>query len=377
MDWDIIAKTPNATARRNGRFIVVDLDVPHVVIGTSARNGGQATHIRHLVNHQSCEAAGHNLYFEALHDLGEDAYHDAVCADAGVPPGETAMMGTAANMNYAAAVTRTDDDVSLTAIVTAGVETNAICAGDPATWRESFGAASQSLAKTGTINTILLIGRPVKISALTRAAIVMAEAKSAALQYLAVPSCYSSDLATGTGTDQFCLAAPLAGVAPFTTASPHSKFGALIGATVRDATLEALRWQNGLERSITRGIFHALRRYGVKEPALMERLGRLLDAADLELLRRNAPAVFYEPLVGAAAHALAAVLDRIRHGTLPASCAQAALAQQAANLAASLAAKPHRWPEFRARLHAARTEEPLALVASAIAIGWSEKWRQT
>ena len=39
----------------------------------------------------------------------------------------------------------------------------------------------------------------------------MTEGKSAALQRLAVPSCYSSDLATGTGTDQFCVAAPLGG----------------------------------------------------------------------------------------------------------------------------------------------------------------------
>ena len=39
----------------------------------------------------------------------------------------------------------------------------------------------------------------------------MTEAKTAALQRLAAPSCYSTDLATGTGTDQYCVAAPLEG----------------------------------------------------------------------------------------------------------------------------------------------------------------------
>ena len=46
-------------------------------------------------------------------------------------------MGTAANMNYAAVSTETDDAVEVTAVVTAGVEGNATCAGDPATWRET------------------------------------------------------------------------------------------------------------------------------------------------------------------------------------------------------------------------------------------------
>src|SRR5207248_7485687 len=38
----------------------------------------------------------------------------------------------------------------------------------------------------------------------------------------------------------------------------------------------------------------------------------LLGDADLELLKKNAKAALYEPLVGAAAHALATVCDRVR-----------------------------------------------------------------
>jgi len=32
-------------------------------------------------------------------EQGQEAYHDQVCAEVGVPSGETAVMGTAANMN--------------------------------------------------------------------------------------------------------------------------------------------------------------------------------------------------------------------------------------------------------------------------------------
>ena len=59
----------------------------------------------------------------------------------------------------------------------------------------------------------------------------------------------------------------------------------------------------------------------------------------------------YEPLVGAAAHALAAVLDRVRHGAIPASVQWDASVQQAAILAANVAGKPDSWPAYRAALH--------------------------
>ena len=101
----------------------------------------------------------------------------------------------------------------------------------------------------------------------------------------------------------------------------------------------------------------------------------LLDADSLELLRKNNKSVFYEPLVGAAAYAAASVLDRARFGTLPASALRDAIVQQAASLAASLAAKPDRWPQFRAVLHAAPVGEPVELIVHAIALGWSEKWK--
>lgn len=375
MQWESLLDGERFGLRRAGRFLVVDLRGPHRVLSTSVRHGGQVDHVRHLLNHQSCEGTAHHDRHRLMTEAGLDAYHDVVCAEAGLPPDATTVMGTAANMNYAAVAQEIDEGVAVTAVVTAGVQGNATAAGEPATWRETEQGIEKLPAYTGTINTMLLVNRPLTLAALARTIVTMTEGKSAALQRLAVPSKLYPDLATGTGTDQYCVAAPASGQRPLTSASPHMKLGELVGLAARKATLEALRWQNGLEPSYTRGLFHALGRYGVKEATLVDDIAPLLAEPDLELLRKNARAAFYEPLVGAAAHALAVVCDRVRYGTLPDSVAADAMAQQAAMLAANLAAQISRWAEFRAALRPHADGDVKALVLRAIALGWSEKWR--
>lgn len=376
MQWELLVEQPAFRLRRSGRYVVVDLTEPHRVLSTSTRHGGLVEHVRHLVNHQSCEGTAHVDRHKVITEAGLDAYHDVVCGETGLPASETAVMGTAANMNYIARATESDEDVSVTAAVTAGVEGNATSAGEPATWREREDGIQKVPAFAGTINTLLLINQPLTTAALARAVVVMTEGKSAALQRLAVPSKLHVDLATGTGTDQYCIAAPLAGSRTLTTASPHMKLGELIGLAARNATIEALRWQNGLEASYTRGVFHALGRYGVREATIYDDIAPYLDSASLELLKKNSKAAFYEPLVGAAAHALATTADRLRYGTLPASVGADALVQPAASLAANLAAQVHRWPEFRSELRQHAEGDLKVLAVAAIALGWSEKWRR-
>jgi adenosylcobinamide amidohydrolase len=375
MQWEVLATRRTYQLRRRGRLVVAVLHEPHRVISTSIRNGGQRDDLRFLLNHQSCEGTGHAERHAQIEANGFDAYHDTVCAEADVPCECTATMGTAANMNYVAVVAELDEDVEVTAVVTGGVESNATCAGDPAAWRETQVGTERVMPLSGTINIMLLIGVPLTPPALARAVVTMTEGKSAALQRLAVPSRQSADLATGTGTDQYCVAAPLRSSGIRTSTSPHVKLGELIGRATRRATQEALRWQNGLEPSYTRGVFHALGRYGVTEKTFFDDVTPFLDAPALELLRRNAKSALYDPLVGAAAHACATVLDRVRHGTVPASVEREAIIQQAASLAASIAAQPDRWPEFRARLHELGAADPKTIAIAALALGWSEKWR--
>ena len=82
MTWELLADLPTAAIRRHGRFVVAELSGAHRTITTSVRNGGQAEHVRHLVNHQSCEGAGHDVRFRVITDLGQEAYHDHVSDDA-------------------------------------------------------------------------------------------------------------------------------------------------------------------------------------------------------------------------------------------------------------------------------------------------------
>ena len=112
----------------------------------------------------------------------------------------------------------------------------------------------------------------------------------------------------------------------------------------------------------------------MKEDTLLEALHGRLEERPLALLRNNDKSVFYEPMVGAAAYAMAAVLDRVRYHTLPAGLASEALRQQAASMACSLAALPDQWPRFFAALRIADAHRPLDLIAEAIALGWKAKW---
>lgn len=366
--------TPGFRLARNGRFLVVELLLPHAVLSTSVRNGGRQDALRYLVNHQSCEGAGHVERYETISTMGQECYHDSACAGAGLDPATVAMMGTAANMNYAGIVDAAHEGLCVTAVVTAGVRGNAACAGDPSGWYET-GGEWKKVPVAGTINTMLLVNQPMTEGALARAVVTMTEAKSAALRRLAVRSRYSPDEATGTGTDQYCLAAVNTGARALTASGQHVMLGELIGRAVRDATLEALRWQNGLEPSETRGLFHALGWAGLREATFLDDMAGRLTERELELLRQNAKSVIYEPLVAASAYAMAAVLDRVRYGTLPASAAGEALRQQAATMAASLAARPENWSGFRNSFGRAEPERARELVLDALALGWSSKWK--
>jgi adenosylcobinamide amidohydrolase len=403
-DFHTLLDTEGFALRRGGRFLRADLKKPHLVLSTSHVNGGQSESLRYLMNHQSSEGKGHMARHDLLVGQGQDAYHRMACAEAGIPPEASAIMGTAANMQYAAVRAESFEEVSVWAVVTAGVQGNAGRAGDPATWHESHepaaaaagaGAGGTAAVKgntwkpvhavPGTINTMVLFNWPLLPAALSRAAVTITEAKTAALMELAVASRYSPQLATGTGTDQFCLASPSDTERRAKTwTGKHAKLGEILGRAVLEATKEALRWQNGLEPSRTRHLIHALGRFGIDEAKLLDAACARLDDRDAALLRANFQAVVHEPMAAGAAYALAAIKDRIAYGTLPESSGRELLANQAALLAAGLAAKTEAYPRFRAALlnpgdaAAKPADEGLdvaALAARAIALGWREKWR--
>jgi adenosylcobinamide amidohydrolase len=369
----VVTDTPTFTATRNGRYFVVDLKTPHRVVSTSAVTGGQSETVKHLVNHQSMEAAGDMVRHDTIVKLSDEEYHAMVAKALGLPPAQMAMMGTAANINYLAHVSREFRELRVDAFVTAGVEGNATRAGDPASWYESNGTV-EHVPYHGTINTIVVVNRPLTAGAEARMVMVMSEAKAAALTELAVASRVTPTIATGTGTDQFIVAVPVSsGITPLRNSGTHTKLGELIGDAVRNATLEALRWQNGLERSYTRSVTRALGRFGLTDEELLTRLKKALPPDSFDLLVKNTLTVTMEPRVAAAAYAYAAVLDRLQFGTLPLELSTDMLRDQAATVAVSLSSHTARWHEFRNRI-AAPEGDRLAPFIQGLALGWSTRW---
>jgi adenosylcobinamide amidohydrolase len=389
--------SPFALVSRQGRHVVAELRMSAKVLSTCPVNGGLRTDIRHLVNHQSCEPVRHQERFAYITGLGPDGYHGAVCSELGLEYSTTAVMGTAAAMQYLGISTHSFSDLAITAIVTGGVTGNAGSAGDPAHYDEADGrwvrtspapdSAKQPGTHGGTINTLLLCSAPLSDTALARAAMTMTEAKTSALLELAVGSKTSWRPATGTGTDQFAIAAPVSGSPLRSWTGKHTKAGELIGTTVREATLEALRWNNGMEPSYTRSLFHALGRFGLDEEGLKSRVSEYLEPVAFQLFKDNWNPVVYEPLTAAAAYSLAAVLDRTIAGTIAPATAREALINQAALIATGLATRPEDFAELRAALMQALptglTAAPamllpaaIDLVARALALGWQAKWKK-
>jgi adenosylcobinamide amidohydrolase len=369
-----LLEAPNFAATRQGRFLVVALKKPHRVASTSGRTGGLNEQVTHLVNHQSMEARMHMERHNLIARMSEDEYHNLVAEELKLDPARTAIMGTAANMNYLGRQSLEFRGLRVDAFVTAGVEGNATRPGDPAQWYEGEKGMEYIKPVSGTINTILVLNVPLTPAAMQRAVVTMAEAKAAALLELGVASRYSSHLATGTGTDQFIVASPLdAAARQVRWAGPHTKLGELIGNAVRQATLEALRWQNGMERSHTRSIPHALGRFGLTEEKLLARLKEKLPEAYFQLLTENKMAVLWEPRVAAAAFAYAAVLDRLQYGVLPQDGAGETLRDQAASVGVALAGQPGVWASIWQRIQYDPADRVGPFVQG-LALGWMERW---
>ena len=145
---------------------------------------------------------------------------------------------TLAEMKNVSIVTKEFKNMEVTAIVTAGVRTNASRAGDVASYWEDNGEFH-----FGTINIILLTNVCLEKSTLTEAFMTITEAKTVALNDLKIPSQYSNGFATGTGTDGVAVFSNTDSQNILTNAGKHSKLGELIAKSVIEAISKAIRKQ--------------------------------------------------------------------------------------------------------------------------------------
>lgn len=231
------------------------------VLSTSWLNGGYREDLTGIFNHQiSLEAC------ETCHSGGNvKTYLKSVAESLLLDPAATSGLITRAEMKNAVMISESFRDLTVCAIVTAGIDKNGGRAGDPASYYEN-GDCFEPVG--GTVNTILLINAALPEHAMVRALMTATEAKAAALQQLMARSIYSTGIATGSGTDMIAIVADPGSKIQLSDAGKHSRLGELIGKTVIQATLAALEKETGLSPASQCDALVRLLRYRVTEEVL-------------------------------------------------------------------------------------------------------------
>ncbi|WP_371378515.1 adenosylcobinamide amidohydrolase [Sporomusa aerivorans] len=247
------------------KSIVIPFEQPRKVASTAIVNGGYREDLTAVFNNDCNPGAGMACVMRA------PTYQEhmrLITEEIGLDPATTAGMGTAASMENVAIHTQSYESLTVTAIVTGGVEVNGGRAGDPADYFQPID--KNSIEKPGTINIILVIDADLPPGILNRALVTCTEAKTAALQELMAGSNYSTGLATGSGTDQTIVIANPQSALYLESAGKHSKLGELIGRTVLPAVKEALYKQTGLSPRQQHSMLRRIKRYGITEESLWQ-----------------------------------------------------------------------------------------------------------
>lgn len=380
----ILFQDPKVTVVRASRYVVGEFHRLHRVLSTCRVNGGFREDLSHVCNHQSCEGVQHTQRHREVMGLGLEAYHRMTCEEAGIDPQGAALMNTAANMQCAVLSEASHEDLNVRVVATAGVLGNATRAGDPAGWHETKDGSvklqvdppAPEASNSGTIVTLVFIDQPCSSACLVKASVMVTEGKAVALLNHRMPSLQSNGLATGTGTDQLAICAPLLGDGEFERnwAGSHNSLGELLGRATRDAVSRCLLLQNGVCAELRRSICGALGRHGCTELSLKERAQKDLSTEMATLFEKNLMAIVHDPQSAAAAYCLAESVDLGQVGTLHREVADEAMLNQAALLAASVALKPNHFSSYRDRLSSFCSESPGSLACRAVVMGFAEKW---
>lgn len=247
----------------HNRGIWIEFQEKRRVLSTSVLNGGVREDLQGVFNF-NCLADQYEC------ELTEDTYEKELAYNAkqiGLNKEKVTGLSTAAWVEYLSIQEESFEGLRVTAIVTGGVDKNAVRVGDPASYYEKDGVFHMMDAKKkvshGTINILLYINKNLAPGVLTRALVTCSEAKVVALQEIMIGSLYSDGIATGSGTDGTIIISDSTSVESLTDASEHSKLGELIGRTVKNAVKEALYLQTGACGPRQHKLSERGKRYGI------------------------------------------------------------------------------------------------------------------
>ncbi len=211
---------------------------------------------------------------------------------------------TGADMGNLSVQERRFKDIAVYALVTAGVETNAV--------RMSMDQGR--FYELGTINVIVLTNMRLTPRAMTRAIISATEAKTAAMEDLDVRSCSSPRVwqATGTGTDEV-LVVEGDGVV-LDNAGGHSKLGELIAGAVYAGVKEAVYRQNGI--TVQRNVFRRLQERRINLYGLLQECSCFAEQTGLNQSLVELEAVLLQPRYASFMEAAFALSDAYERGLI-------------------------------------------------------------
>jgi len=304
-------KTPgNEQIEHRGTSIIIRFPGPRSVLSTSWLNGGYREDLTAVFNHQipleACEACHSGASVKE--------YLEEVAASLSLDPASSTGLVTRADMKNAAIVSESFQDLTVTAVVTAGVDKNGGRAGDPASYYEIDG---QYESVGGTINILLIINAALPEYAMNTALMTATEAKVVALQQLMARSLYSSGIATGSGTDMVCIISNPDAELSLTDAGKHSKLGELIGKSVIRATAAALKLETGLSPESQQNVLVRLTRFGVTEEDIWNVASRLDSGLSREKFFHRLREKAEEPELVALVSAVLHIIDEVEWNLLP------------------------------------------------------------
>ncbi len=264
MNMDQIILPTGDRLTREDKAIVVRFSGARRLISTSVLNGGCRSDLSCLFNY--CEVYGKADEQCTMRADTYEAHLRLLAKELGLNPLYATGLSTAAKMKYAQVKSESHKDFSVTVIATGGIDVNGSRAGDPALWHEHNGKPVPY--EPGTINLLVFIGAKLKEAALTRAMVTVTEAKTAALQELLAPSCYSHGLATGSGTDGTIIVSNSEAPVTLTDAGQHSKLGEYIGRVVKNTVKAGLTAENGFFSYACNSVIRRVSRFGITEDDL-------------------------------------------------------------------------------------------------------------
>ena len=245
------------------KSIVICFQGKRRVLSTSLYNGGYHEDFTAVYNYDAKQGAG--MPCEMLADNYVD-HMQLISQRLALDPEKVSGMSTAASMENVAVEVLKHKELTVTAIVTGGIETNGGRVGDLA----DYYRPQEKPVKYGTINIMLVLDCDLAPGTIARALVTCTEAKTAAIQELLEGSKYSQGLATGSGTDQTIIVCNTESELYLDGAGKHSKLGELIGKAVIAAVKKALAKQSGLTPTLQHNASRRLKRFGVQPSGMWE-----------------------------------------------------------------------------------------------------------